>query len=128
MPTTDRSLIARLDALTLVLYFALVIIGLVAVFSVEYRSTDVGLFIRGKSYTSQTVFLGISLFVGMIILFTDSKAFAAVGFLSYLLGIVLLILTIFIGKNVKGSHSWLSIGPMTFQPGEVCKIFTALAL
>src|SRR3954465_7225008 len=102
MPNTNRSLIARLDALTLVLYLALVVIGLVAVFSVEYRSTDVGLFLKGKNYTSQTVFLGISLFVGIIILFTDSKAFASVGFLSYLLGIVLLLVTIFLGKNVKG--------------------------
>ncbi len=128
MSRDNRSLAARIDALTLVLYFALVLIGLVAVFSVEYRSTDVGLFIRGKNYTSQTVFLGLSLFVGMIILFTDSKAFASVSFLSYLLGILLLVVTIFLGKNVKGSRSWLSVGPMAFQPGEVCKIFTALAL
>ncbi len=128
MATDNRSLIARLDALTLVLYFALVIIGLLAVFSVEWKSTDVGLFIRGKNYTSQAIFLGLSLFVGLIILFTDSKAFASGAFLSYLFGILLLIVTIFLGKNVKGSRSWLSVGPMAFQPGEVCKIFTALAL
>lgn len=128
MPFDNRSLIARIDALTLVLYFALVLIGLLAVFSVEYRSTDVGLFIRGKNYTMQAVFLGLSLLVGFIILFTDSKAFASVSFLSYLFGIVLLLVTIFLGKNVKGSRSWLSLGPMAFQPGEVCKIFTSLAL
>jgi len=128
MSHTNRSLISRLDALTLALYLALVIIGLLAVFSVEYRSTDIGLFIRGKNYTSQTVFLGISLFVGIIILFTDSKAFASGAFLSYMLGIALLLITIFAGKNVKGSRSWLQVGPMAFQPGEVCKIFTALAL
>src|ERR1051325_1017072 len=93
MPTDNRSLAARIDALTLVLYFALVLIGLLAVFSVEYRSTDVGVFIRGKNYTSQAVFLGISLFVGLVILFTDSKAFASMSFLSYLFGIVLLIIT-----------------------------------
>lgn len=128
MPTDNRSVFARVDALTLVLYFALVVIGLVAVFTVEWRSTDVGLFIKGKNYTSQAIFLGISLFVGLIILFTDSKAFASMSFLSYLFGIVLLLVTIFLGKNVKGSRSWLSIGPMAFQPGEVCKIFTSLAL
>ena len=128
MSHTNRSLISRLDALTLALYLALVIIGLLAVFSVEYRSTDIGLFIKGKNYTSQTVFLGISLFVGIIILFTDSKAFASGAFLSYMLGIALLLITIFAGKNVKGSRSWLQVGPMAFQPGEVCKIFTALAL
>jgi rod shape determining protein RodA len=128
MSHTQRSLISRLDALTLFLYLALVAIGLFAVFSVEYKSTDVGLFIHGKNYTSQTMFLGLSLFVGIIILFTDSKAFASLSFLSYLFGILLLVATIFLGKNVKGSRSWLGIGPVAFQPGEVCKIFTALAL
>src|SRR6185295_17742273 len=124
MSHTHRSLISRLDALTLVLYLALVVIGLLAVFSVEYRSTDIGFFLKGKNYTSQTMFLGISLFVGIIILFTDSKAFASLSFLGYLFGITLLIATIFLGKNVKGSRSWLSLGPIAFQPGEICKIFT----
>lgn len=128
MPTDNRSLFARIDALTLVLYFALVLIGLVAVFSVEYRSTDVGIFIKGKNYTSQAIFLGISLFVGLIILFTDSKAFASMSFLSYLFGIALLIVTIFIATPIKGSRSWLKLGPMSLQPGEACKIFTSLAL
>jgi len=128
MPNRHRPFVSRLDYVTLLFYFALVLIGLLAVFSVEYRSTDAGLFLHGKNYTNQTIFLGISLFVGLIILFTDSKVFASMAFLSYLFGIILLIVTIFLGKNIKGSHSWLQIGPFSFQPGEVCKIFTALAL
>ncbi len=128
MPSSVRPLFARLDALTLLLYFILVSIGLVAVFSVEYHSTDAGVFVLGKNYTNQAIFLGISLFVGFVIVLTDSKAFASISFLSYLFGIVLLVATIFLGKNVKGSHSWLSLGPVAFQPGEVCKIFTSLAL
>jgi rod shape determining protein RodA len=128
MSTGIRSLFSRIDALTLLLYFALVLVGLVAVFSVEYHSTDPGLFLRGKNYTNQAIFLGIALFVGLVILLTDSKAFASMSFLSYFFGIVLLIVTIFLGKNVKGSRSWLGVGPVAFQPGEVCKIFTALAL
>lgn len=128
MSHSNRSLFSRLDALTFALYLALVLIGLVAVYSVEYRSTDIGYFTLGKNYTSQTIFFGLSLFVGLIILFTDSKAFASLGFLSYLIGVLLLIVTIFLGKDVKGSHSWLSVGGVRFQPGEVCKIFTSLAI
>ena len=37
-------------------------------------------------------------------------------------------ITIFLGVDVKGSHSWLGYGSVRFQPGEVCKIFTALAI
>lgn len=128
MSNPNRTLFSRLDALTFALYISLVLIGLVAVYSVEYKSTDVGFFTMGKNYTSQTIFFGLSLFVGLIILFTDSKAFASLGFLSYLIGILLLIITIFASTAVKGSHSWLVVGGIRVQPGEVCKIFTALAI
>lgn len=29
---------------------------------------------------------------------------------------------------MKGSHSWLSVGGIRFQPGEIGKIFTSLAI
>jgi rod shape determining protein RodA len=128
MSAPNKSFIARLDGVTLLLYFLLVMVGLIAVFSVEYRSTDASIFIGSKSHMKQAMFFGISFFIGVIILFTDSKAFSSVAFLSYTLGLVLLVVTIFAGASVKGSHSWLGVGAFRFQPGEVCKLFTALAL
>lgn len=126
--TSGKSLFSRLDTTTVVLYICLVLIGLLAVFSVEYRSTDPGIFLMSKNYMKQTTWLGISLFVGLLIVFTDSKFFSSFAYLSYTFGILLLIITIFAGTDVKGSHSWLGVGGLRFQPGEVCKIFTSLAL
>jgi len=128
MSTLRNSLFKRLDGITLLLYFALVVIGILAVFSVEYRSTDPSIIMMNKSYMKQLIWLGISLFVGLIIILTDSKFFSSIAFLSYTFGLFLLFITIFVGVDVKGSHSWLGIGSVRFQPGEVCKIFTALAL
>ncbi|MBS1774326.1 MAG: rod shape-determining protein RodA [Bacteroidetes bacterium] len=123
----NKSLFSRVDSVTLMLYIALVVVGLLAVFSVEYHAGE-AIFMSSKNYTKQTQWLGISLFVGLIILFTDSKFFSSFAFLSYTLGLLLLIVTIFAGVDIKGSHSWLGIGSIRFQPGEVCKIFTSLAL
>ncbi len=128
MNVTRKSFVSRMDWLTVFLYVILVLIGLVAVFSVEYRSTDPSIFMMGKSHMKQTMWWGISLFVGVIIMFTDSKFFSSVAFLSYTIGLFLLVITIFAGTPVKGSHSWLGVGGFTFQPGEICKIFTSLAL
>lgn len=128
MSTNTRSLFGRLDALTLFLYIALVFIGITAVFSVTYRSTDPTIFMMDKNHMKQAVWLGISLFVGLLIIFTDSKFFSSIAYLSYTIGLFLLIITIFAGVNVKGSHSWLGYGAVRFQPGEVCKIFTSLAI
>lgn len=124
----NKSLFNRLDGVTFWLYMALVIIGIVAVFSVEYRSTDPSIFMMSKSHMKQSLWLGISLFTGMIIIFTESKFFSSVAFLSYAICLLLMIITIFAGVNMKGSHSWLSLGGIRFQPGEVGKIFTSLAL
>ena len=127
MSAPNKSFIARLDGLTILFYILLVTIGLLAVFSVEHRD-GMPLFDLKMNASKQVMFFGISLFLGLIILFTDSKFFSSIAFLSYTIGIFLLIITIFLGKNVKGSHSWLGVGSFAFQPGEVCKIFTALAL
>ena len=40
----------------------------------------------------------------------------------------LLVLVIFVSKDVKGSHSWFEFGPVKFQPAEVSKITTSLML
>lgn len=124
----NKSLLNRIDGVMLWLYIALVAIGIIAVFSVEHRSTDPSIFMLSKSHMRQTIWLGISLFVGMIILFTDSKFFSSVAFLSYTICLILLVITIFAGIGTKGSNSWLGVGSIKFQPGEIGKIFTSLAL
>ncbi len=127
MARNSKSVFGRIDGITLALYLLLVMVGLVAIFSVEYKA-DQTMLVMSKSYSRQMMWLGISMFVGLLILFTDTKFFSSVAYLSYTIGVFLLIITIFAGTSVKGSHSWLGVGGFRFQPGEVCKIFTALAV
>ena len=128
MSTDKKNILQRIDGVILLLYIVLVFVGLITVFSVEYRSTDPTIFMMSKSHMKQATWLGISLFVGLLIIYTDSKFFSSFAFLSYTIGIALLLITIVAGKDVKGSHSWLGVGSFAFQPGEVHKIFTSLAL
>jgi rod shape determining protein RodA len=47
----------------------------------------------------------------------------------YAFGLLLMVATFFIGKNINGSKSWIPMGGgFNLQPAELCKIFTALAL
>lgn len=128
MTSRNKPVVSRMDSITVLLYLLLCMIGLVAIFSVEYRSTDASYFLMNKSHMRQLIWLGISLFAGILIMFTDSKFFSSIAYLSYTICLFLLVVTIFAGVNVKGSHSWLGVGGLRFQPGEVGKIFTSLAL
>lgn len=112
-------------------YALLVIIGLLCIFSVEYRVNDNVLqsFLGfKKEYSKQLYFFIASIIVATFILLTDSKFFTATANLAYMFGILLILATFVVGKEVGGSKSWIPLGFMNVQPVEVCKIFTSLAL
>lgn len=120
-----------IDWVVVWLYAILVIIGLLCIFSVEYRSGDgvVQSFLGfKKNYSKQLFYFGACIIIATFILLTDSKFFTATANLSYLIGIVLIIATFVVGKEIKGSKSWIPLGFMNLQPVELCKIFASLAL
>jgi rod shape determining protein RodA len=113
------------------LYGILVTIGIICIFSVEYRSGDgvIQSFLAfKKNYSKQFYFFTGCMVLATFILLTDSKFFTATANLSYLVGMVLILSTFVLGKEIKGSKSWIPMGFMNLQPVELCKIFTALAL
>ncbi len=62
---------------------------------------------------------------GLVIWFIPSHLFLRrYVYISMVIGLALLISPMlpFIGKTINGAHLWLSIGGLTFQPGELAKI------
>lgn len=120
-----------IDWLLVWLYGILVAIGLLCIFSVEYRTTDgiLDSFLGfRKNYSKQLFYFAACIILAAFILLTDSKLFTATANISYLVGIMLVLATFAIGKEIKGSKSWIPLGFMNLQPVELCKIFTSLAL
>lgn len=120
------------DYIVIWIYAILVAIGILCIFMVEYKpGTDwFTSFINGKTnYSKQLIFAGVCAIAATFILLTDSKLFTAFANLFYLFGILLMLATFVIGKNINGSRSWIPLGGgFNLQPAELCKIFTALAL
>jgi rod shape determining protein RodA len=114
------------------LYAILVAIGILCIFMVEYRTDTSWLatFLGGKTtYSKQLIFAGVCTIVATFILLTDSKLFTALANLLYAFGILLMLATFVLGRNINGSKSWIPLGGgFNLQPAELCKIFTALAL
>ena len=120
-----------IDGMMVWFYLILVIVGLLCIFSVEYRNGDnvMQTFLGfKKEYSKQLYFFIASAIVATFILLTDSKFFTATANLAYAGGILLIMATFVVGKEVGGSKSWIPLGFMNIQPVEVCKIFTSLAL
>ena len=131
MPRNEQIISKGINWTVIFLYLVLVFIGLIAIFSVEFRpGDDLVKSIAGlkTNYSKQLLYFGICLVLGIFILITDSKFFTATANLFYVFGIILLLATFVLGKNVNGSRSWIPLGFMNLQPAETCKIFVALAL
>ena len=119
------------DWITIWLFTIIAFIGLVCIFSVEFRSNDdffKSLFAFNKNYSKQFYYLILCFIIATFILLMDSKIFTATPNILYVVGILLMILTFIVGKTVNGSRSWIPLGFMNLQPVETCKIFVSLAL
>ena len=128
----DQAIISKgIDWISVWFYIILVSIGVLCIFSVEYHNDEniwgsiIGL---KKNYSRQLLFIGMSAIVAVFILLTDSKFFTATANLGYAFGILLMMATFVLGKDINGSKSWIPLGFFNLQPVETCKIFTALAL
>lgn len=132
MSPKQESIGKGVDAGVVILYYMLLAIGFIAIFSVEYRFDDPvwnSILELKKNYSRQLLFIGVSSLLALFILLIDSKFFAAMANLMYLAGIALMLLTFIIGKDISGSRSWIALGGgFNLQPAELCKVFTSLAI
>ncbi len=117
-----------IDLITLLLYLALMAWGWMTI----YANTSVGghpsPLDMGAAHGKQLLWIGITLVVAMVMLTLDLRFVEKISYLAYGAGIVLLILTLFIGREINGARSWIFIGGQPFQPSEFAKLATALAL
>ena len=76
----------------------------------------------------QLVWLATAVIMGSIILMIEEKAYDVLGYIFYGAMILLLIITPLLARDIKGSLSWINIGPISLQPAEFAKCFTAIAV
>lgn len=131
MKDRNTTLTKGLDWPLIYLYILLVVIGLMSIYAVEHRENESFFFALthfSRNFAQQLKWVGIAGVLAVIILLIDSKFYTATANLFYVFGLFLLVVVLLIGKDVKGSHSWLSIGGFQFQPAEFTKLCTLLAL
>lgn len=122
------SVFRSLDWITIVLYLLLVTMGAVSIYAASYDFDNASLFDLKEFSGKQIMWIGLSTIVGVAILLLDYRIYKTYAYPIYGIVVLILLLTIFIAPNIKGSHSWLVFGPVSLQPAEFGKFATALAL
>ncbi|MFY7998604.1 MAG: rod shape-determining protein RodA [Candidatus Kapaibacteriota bacterium] len=79
-------------------------------------------------FAKQLAFTGVGLAIMLGVMFTPVRWIEVGAPFVYGLALMLLVAVLVIGKVVNGQKNWIALGPITFQPSEVAKICTLLAI
>jgi rod shape determining protein RodA len=129
MANPRTSFIARLDWLTIILFLVMVIFGWMNIFAATQNEETAGsLFDFSTRYSKQFYYILTAFVIATLTLTIDAKVWSFFSFPVYGLLLLILPLTIIIGREVNGARAWIFIGSFSLQPAEFMKFATALAL
>lgn len=122
------SVFKDVDWFTVVLYIVLVMMGMVSIYAASYDFDHANMLSFAEFSGKQFRWISLSLVLGLILLLIDVRVYENYAYVIYGGMLLLLLVTIFIAPDTKGSRSWLILGPMSLQPAEFGKFATALCL
>lgn len=124
----QNSFFRRIDKPLLILYAIFLILGWVCVYEASYVKSQTSILDIDYRSGMQFIWICISVVAAIVILNTRPLFFYTWSYIIYAAVVVLLIVTLFVAPNIKGSHSWLVVGGFSIQPAEFAKFATALAI
>ena len=104
---------------------ALAIFGVIAIYSATYMRDDS---VTSEFWRKQANWVAVGAFAFMVASLIDYRWVRWGALPMYLAGLFFLILTRFMGTKVYGARSWLSLGPLNFQPAQLAVIAGIMVL
>lgn len=124
----QQSIFENIDWMLVTLYLVLVLLGWGNIYAAVYSDEHQNIFDTTQRYGMQVIWIGASVFVAFLIMLVDGKFFSTFSWVIYIANMALLVVVIFIARDVKGAQAWIDIGPFKLQPSEFSKSATALAM
>ncbi len=124
-----RSQLENLDFWSLLIWLALVSLGLLAIYSATQGSAHQ--YLEGSvknNFDRQLVWMVIALVCMVVALLIRVDIYMDLAFIAYGACILLLIAALVFGREVGGARSWVYIGSYGFQSSELAKVGTILAV
>ncbi|MCP5063697.1 MAG: rod shape-determining protein RodA [Ignavibacteriae bacterium] len=107
----------RFDFAVFIPVILLITIGLVAIYSSTVNHPT-----ASGDFKKQVVTAIISLIMFGVAYSLPNRMYKSLVIPGYVISLLILTVVLFFGKTVYGAKSWLSIGPIGFQPSEFAKI------
>lgn len=123
----NQSLTGSFDWPLLIVILLLMTMGIGTVYSTAFNEDHTSLFDFSMVYGKQVMWVGISLFLGLLVFLIDSDIYRKFALPIYGISMALLVVVLFMpAKN--GARSWLGFGSLGIQPAEFAKIAVAILL
>jgi rod shape determining protein RodA len=128
MPASSRHGWRNIDWVSFSIFLSLISIGWLMVYTVNFTEFDRGINFFNSTAGKQAMWLFIAmvLFAGVMVI--DWKFWQTFNLPIFIFTMVLLLGVLFLGTNIKGGTSWYAFGGFTFQPSELAKFGTILAM
>ncbi len=123
-----RKAYKRIDWLTVLFYLLLVGIGWLNIYSSTFTESSASIFDFGELYGKQLIFIGLSLISILALLALEANFYERFSSVLYIISMVFLLGLFVFGKTIAGATSWYDLGFFNFQPSELAKVATSLAL
>lgn len=127
---TNSQILRRIDWQSFSMFIALIVVGSLMVHSVnydEYEAASRSGFL-GTSVGKQVIWAVVSLFVFSFVMLLDWKFWRTFAYSIYVFSLLLLVLVLIFGSNIKGATSWFTFGGVSFQPSELAKFGVCLGM
>ena len=118
----------NVDWITIGLFLVLVIFGWLNIYGASYTFDQTSIFDFSNRAGKQFAWMIGSVVLGIILLLIDWKTYDILAYIAYGVMLLLLLVTPFLAHDIKGSLSWISLGPISLQPAEFAKCIVALAV
>lgn len=118
-----------IDWITVLLVLVIMVCGWFSICGASSMDLDWASLLSFESRPGkQIVWMALGLAMASLVMFIPSSAMNTYAYVAYGAVIVLLLVTLAVAGDTKGSRSWLYIGSMGLQTAEFAKFATALAL
>lgn len=125
----DSNIVNNIDWVTVSLFFLIAILGWLNIFAAVYdEEISQNIFDLSLNSGKQLIFIALSILIIITIMVIDFRFYDKFGYYIFGSVVLLLIIVLVFGREVAGSKSWFSLGSFRFQPSELAKFATALAI